>query len=147
VRTIIPNQSNPLKQEPDYSLQVLTSQNWTKCTRPPAWPRLPAPPVIKPSRPQLWLGLFMHNFVPCPQFICLLKPITYICTPKIAEDEWVLSLPRPMACPKPCNKSPFSAVTMPLYLGFMGRWPDLAYGISGVWAFGPKFWFQLEGRE
>jgi hypothetical protein len=47
-----------------------------------------------------------------------------------------------MACPKPCNKSPFSAFTMPLYLVFRGRWPDLAYGISGVWALGPKLIFQ-----
>jgi hypothetical protein len=43
-----------------------------------------------------------------------------------------------MACPKPCNKCPFSAFTKPLYLVFRGRWPNLAYGISGVWALGPK---------
>jgi hypothetical protein len=28
--------------------------------------------------------------------------------------------------------------TKPLYLVFMGRWLDLAYGISGLWALGPK---------
>jgi hypothetical protein len=43
-----------------------------------------------------------------------------------------------MACPKPYNKSSFSAFTMPLYLAFRGRWLDLAYEISGVWALGLK---------
>jgi hypothetical protein len=32
---------------------------------------------------------------------------------------------------------------MPLYLAFRGRWPDLAYGISGVWALGPKLKFHM----
>jgi hypothetical protein len=47
------------------------------------------------------------------------------------------------ACSELWNKLPFSAFTKPLYLVFRGRWPDLAYGISGVWTFGPKLWFQL----
>jgi hypothetical protein len=46
-----------------------------------------------------------------------------------------------MACPELYNKPPFSIFTMPLYLAFRGRWPDLAYGISAVWAFGPKLQF------
>jgi hypothetical protein len=54
----------------------------------------------------------------------------------------VLTLPLPMAYPEPCNKSPFSAFTMTLCLAFRGEWPDLAFGISGVWALDPKLWFQ-----
>jgi hypothetical protein len=54
----------------------------------------------------------------------------------------VLFLPLPIACPKPCNKPPFSALTVPLYLTFRGRWLDLAYGIAGDWVLGPKLPFQ-----
>jgi hypothetical protein len=32
---------------------------------------------------------------------------------------------------------------MPLYLAFRGRWPDLAYGISGVLALSAKLPFQF----
>jgi hypothetical protein len=39
-----------------------------------------------------------------------------------------------MACLEVCNKSPFSAFTMPLYLVFGDGWLNLAYGVSGVWA-------------
>jgi hypothetical protein len=46
-------------------------------------------------------------------------------------------------CPGPWNKLPFSAFTMPLYLSFRGGWPNLAHGISGVWALGQKLRFQL----
>jgi hypothetical protein len=42
------------------------------------------------------------------------------------------------------EKLPFSAFTMPLYLAFRGRWPDLTYGISGVWALGPKLQIHLQ---
>jgi hypothetical protein len=59
----------------------------------------------------------------------------------------VLILPLPTACPKLCNKPPFSAFTMPLYMAFRGRWPDLAYGISGVWVLGPKLHFHFEGPD
>jgi hypothetical protein len=76
----------------------------------------------------------MHTFVPCLQFFCLLKPITHSCTLKMA------TLPLPTVCPKLCNKSAFSAFTMALYLAFRGKW--LAYGISEVWALGPKLQFQ-----
>jgi hypothetical protein len=31
---------------------------------------------------------------------------------------------------------------MPLYLAVRGGCPDLAYEISGIWALGPKLWFQ-----
>jgi hypothetical protein len=48
----------------------------------------------------------------------------------------VLTLSLPLACP-------FSAFTVPLYLAFRGGWPDLTYGISGVWALSPKLLFQL----
>jgi hypothetical protein len=79
---------NPLKQEPYYSLQVMTFQNWTRPsawqiagsasqepTRQPAWPRLLTPPVMRPTRLHLWLDcLTMYNFVPCPQIFCLFKP-------------------------------------------------------------------------
>jgi hypothetical protein len=34
-------------------------------TRPPAWPRLLASPVMRPTRPHLWLNcLTMHTFCP-----------------------------------------------------------------------------------
>jgi hypothetical protein len=36
-----------------------------------------------------------------------------------------------MACPELCNKFPFSIFTIPFYLSFRGRWPELACGISG----------------
>jgi hypothetical protein len=39
---------------------------------------------------------------------------------------WMFTLPLPRVCPEPCNKPPFSAFTMPLYLVFRGGWPDLA---------------------
>jgi hypothetical protein len=119
MRTII---KNSLKQEPDYSLQVITSQNWTCLTR------LPAPSVMRPNKLYLWLNnLTMHTLVPCPQFFCLFKPIAHVCT---LEDGWrwaecLLCL---FPCPELCDKSPFSAFIMPLYLAFRGRWPDLAYG-------------------
>jgi hypothetical protein len=44
----------------------------------------------------------------------------------------VFTLSLPTVCPEPCNKPPFLAITMPLYLVFKGGWPDLAYGISEV---------------
>jgi hypothetical protein len=50
----------------------------------------------------------------------------------------------PTACPELCNTSPFSAFTMPLYLVFRGRLPELPYGISGVWVLGPKLQFQMQ---
>jgi hypothetical protein len=47
----------------------------------------------------------------------------------------------PMACPEPSNKS-FSAFTIPLYLASRDGCLDLACRILGVWALGPKLWFQ-----
>jgi hypothetical protein len=95
-------------------------QNWT---RPSAWPTLPAPPVMRPTKPHLWLDcLTMHTFVPCSQFNCLFKPIAQVCTPKMAEISWVLTLPLSTGCPKLCNKPPFSAFTMSLYFMFRGGW-------------------------
>jgi hypothetical protein len=44
----------------------------------------------------------------------------------------VLTLPLPMACPAPCNESPFSAFTMTLYLVFRGGWPDLVYNLRSL---------------
>jgi hypothetical protein len=83
----------------------------------------------------------MHSFCPCPQFFCLLKPTTHVCTLKMV---WVLTLPLPTVCLEPCKKSPFSSFAMPLHLAFRGRWPDLAYGLSRVWALGPKLQFQWD---
>jgi hypothetical protein len=54
---------------------------------------------------------------------------------------WLLTLPLSTASPELCDKPSFSAFTMPLYLVFRGGWLDLAYGISGVWALGPKLLF------
>jgi hypothetical protein len=72
-------------------------------------------------------GLFNYAyFWPLPPVLCLLKPIVHVCTLKMAEDELSLTLPLPTVCPKLCNKPPFSAFTMPLYLAFRGGWPDLA---------------------
>jgi hypothetical protein len=36
---------------------------------------------------------------------------------------------------------------MPLYLPFWGWWLELAYGISRVWAVGPKLQFQYYATE
>jgi hypothetical protein len=58
----------------------------------------------------------------------------------------MLTLPLHTARSKPCNKPPFSVFTRPLYLAFRGKWSDLAYGISGVWALGPKLQLQ-EGQK
>jgi hypothetical protein len=63
----------------------------------------------------------MHTFVPCLQSFCLLKPIAHVCTPKMAEDELSAYPALPTACPKLCNKPPFPAFTMLLYLVFRGR--------------------------
>jgi hypothetical protein len=41
---------------------------------------------IMTNRPHLRLELFMHTFVPCPQFFCLLKPVAHVCTPTMVED-------------------------------------------------------------
>jgi hypothetical protein len=62
----------------------------------------------------------------------------------MVEDELSAYSASSTACPESCNKPPFSAFTMPLYLAFRSRWPDLAYGISGVWALGPKLQFQFQ---
>jgi hypothetical protein len=62
----------------------------------------------------------------------------------MAEDELGATLTLPRACPDSCNKPPFSAFTLPLYVVFRGRWPDLAHGVSGAWALGPKLWFPCE---
>jgi hypothetical protein len=79
--------SNPLKQKPDYSLQMITFQNWTR-------PILCSPPVLNPLD---WHCSSSHNYtcdcdyltmytlVPRPQFFCLFKP--YVYTLKIAKDE------------------------------------------------------------
>jgi hypothetical protein len=56
----------------------------------------------------------------------------------MAEDELSAYSPLPMAYPKPCNKPSFSAFTMPLFLAFRERWPDLAHGITGDLAVGSK---------
>jgi hypothetical protein len=142
-----PSQWGQLSQESSQigtrlPLQVITSPNWT---RPPAWPRLPAPSVVRLTRLYLWLNcLTMHILVPWPQFFCLFKPIAHVCIPKMAEDELSAYCSSSHSIPEPCNKPPFSVFTMPLYLVFRGRRLDLAYGISGVWALGPKLQFHYE---
>jgi hypothetical protein len=85
------------------------------------------------------MGLFNCAYLcPLPPVLCLLKPIAHVCAPKMAEDE-LSAYPassKSMVCPEPCNKPPFSAFTIsPFapYLAFRGGWPDLAYGIAGVW--------------
>jgi hypothetical protein len=34
-----------------------------------------------------------------------------------------------------------------LYLAYRGKWPDLTCGSPGVWAWCPKFWFQVNKQE
>jgi hypothetical protein len=34
-----------------------------------------------------WNRCTMYAFVPCLQFFCIFKPITHVCTLKMAEDE------------------------------------------------------------
>jgi hypothetical protein len=60
----------------------------------------------------------------------------------MAEDELSAYSAPSHGMPESCNKSSFSAFTMLLYLVFSGRCLDLAYGLSGVWALGPKPQFQ-----
>jgi hypothetical protein len=50
-------------------------------------------------------------------------------------------------CPKLYNKSLFPAFIMSLYLAFMGKWSNLADGISGVWALGAKLQFQTQSSK
>jgi hypothetical protein len=140
VRTIIPSQRNPLKQEPDYSLQVIPSQNWTRQTD-----HLPDQDCSSGDQSDQtcnWNWLTLHKLAPCPQFFCLFKLIAHVCTPKMAEDGLSAYSASSHTCPQPCNKPPFFAFTMPLYLIFRDGWPDLASGISAVWALGPKLQFQ-----
>jgi hypothetical protein len=82
----------------------------------------------------------MHTFVPCPQFFCLLKPIAHVCTLKMAEDE--LSA-YSASLIKPCNKPPFSAFTMPLYLALRGRGWTWHMESQEFWIQGPKFHIYL----
>jgi hypothetical protein len=44
-----------------------------------------------------------------------------------------------------CNKFPFFAFTMSFYLAPIGEWVE--YGISGVWALGPKLRFHLQALD
>jgi hypothetical protein len=41
-------------------------------------------------------------------------------------------VPLPRAYPKPCNKSPFSAFTTPLYMALKVSWLGMACGIPEV---------------
>jgi hypothetical protein len=43
-----------------------------------------------------------------------------------------------------CNKSPFFAFVLRLYLAYNGDWPDLACEIPELWAWGPKLWFHYD---
>jgi hypothetical protein len=66
----------------------------------------------------------------------------------MAEDGLSASSASSHKCPEPYHKPPFSAAfTRPLDWGFRDEWPDLAYGISGVWALGPKLWFQNQHKR
>jgi hypothetical protein len=65
----------------------------------------------------------------------------------MAEDGLSVTLPLPMDVPSRVINL-LSLPSPSLYLVFRGRWPDLhmaelAYGVSGVWALGPKLGFQL----
>jgi hypothetical protein len=147
VRTIhTSNQSNPLRQEPDYSFQVITSQNWT---RPPAGPRLGALPVMTPgpTRPYLWLNcLTMHTFVPCPQFFLPLKPIAHVCTLRMAKDE--LSAYSASSCGMSCH-----VINLSLPAPFLFTWCLGAGGLLwseksqefGSWVqnSGWKLWYRV----
>jgi hypothetical protein len=141
VRTTIPSQKNPLKQEPDYSyFQVINSQNRTRPADHLSDQDCSTNSQDQPDHTYDWGCFTMHNFVPCLQFFCLLKPIAHDCNPKMAKDELSAYSASSHGM---CNKPSFSALTMPLFLAFRGRWPDLAYGISGIWALGPKLQIPL----
>jgi hypothetical protein len=65
----------------------------------------------------------MHIFVPWSQFFCLLKPIAHVCTPNMAKDELSAYSASSHGMFRACNKPPFSAFTMLLYLVFRaGSW-------------------------
>jgi hypothetical protein len=72
----------------------------------------------------------MHTVVPWPQ--------------SVPEDGWRWAECFLCLFPR-CVLSPLSVFTRPRYLVFRGGWPDLAYGISGVWALGPKLRGQAQG--
>jgi hypothetical protein len=93
-----------------------------------------------------WDCLTMHTFVPCPQFFCLLKPITHVCTPKMAEDELSDCSTSSHVCPELCNKPLF--LPPPCLFG-CSEWVAARPGvwISGVWALGPKLLFQQYRNE
>jgi hypothetical protein len=60
----------------------------------------------------------------------------------MAEDELsAYTVSPPWRIPSHVKNLLSSAFTMTLYLAFRGRWLNLAYGISGVWALDPKLQF------
>jgi hypothetical protein len=72
--------------EPDDSPQVMTVMT---SLEPLDWDN------GQPDHTCDWDCLTMHAFCPLSPVLCLLKPVAYVCTLKMAEDGWVFILPLP----------------------------------------------------
>jgi hypothetical protein len=98
------------------------------------WATLWVPPLMRSTRPHLWLNCLCIHLSHAPNSFVYLNLYSSCLYPKDGKDELSAYSASSHRCTKPCNQSPFFAFTMPLYLAFRGGWLDLAYGISGVWA-------------
>jgi hypothetical protein len=61
----------------------------------------------------------MYTFIPCPQFFCLLKPISHVCPLKVAEDE----LSAHSASPHSMSQAVINLLSLPslcLFIWYLG---------------------------
>jgi hypothetical protein len=104
---------NTLKQEPDYSLQVITFK-----TGPRLWPHHS---WDQPNHTCDWVCLTMHTFVPYPQFFCLFKFIAHVCTLKRAEDELSTHSASSFGMSWTVKKPPFFLSSSSLFIWHLGE--------------------------
>jgi hypothetical protein len=92
-------------------------------TSPETSPRIITEIMMNQTTPVI--ELFIHTFCSLPQFFVYLN--LYLMPAPEAEDRLVAySASSHGMSQKPCNKFPFSAFIMPLYLAYRSKWPDLA---------------------
>jgi hypothetical protein len=116
--------------EPDCFPQVITviTSSWEPFSEPSDWDN------VQPEHTCDWNYLTMHSFILSPSSFLYLSSCLY------PKDGWRWA--ECLLCLFPRHvPSLFSAFTVTLYLMFRVGWPDLAYGISGFWALGPKLQF------
>jgi hypothetical protein len=107
--------------------------------QPPAmclWPSQPSRSIVTMGTPSVCKALGRREMDGCSTWLSLSYPwvfhitfdrfITHVCTRRCLKMGWVLTVTLPTVCHKLHNKSPFSAFTMPLYLGYRHCWEPWA---------------------